>query len=114
VGQVEERRAEVVDEKVMLEALLDYKRERVLPARAEFEAAARARFLGEIDGNKYMRALEAYAGRVIEALGAPESGAAQTATSDSAERRGPQAELDWIESEKSRVLDYYGGILSGC
>lgn len=80
-------------------------RDLVLATRAAFLSAARSGCLGEIDGQKYLRALEEYERNVRNAAGPEAAGPA------SAARDAGQTELDWVESERSWVLDCYGGIL---
>ncbi len=89
---------------------LEHERNRVLDTRAAFQSAASSGCLGEIDGHKYLSVLDEYERRVRNSHGSQGTGKAvpQAPASSAA---GGQAELEWIESERSRVLDCYGGIL---
>ena len=88
-----------------------HERERVFASRAAFQGAAQSGCLGEIDGRQYLRALDEYERHVRHAPGLPGSGEANPAALSASARGWAQKELDWIESEKSWVLDCYGGIL---
>ena len=86
-------------------------RDFVLATRAAFLSAVRSGCLGEIDGQKYLRALDEYERHVRNTAGPEGAGAAGPAGLASATRDGGQTELDWVESERLWVLDCYGGIL---
>jgi len=88
-----------------------HERDRVFASRAAFQGAARSGCLGEIDGQQYLRALDEYERHVRHTPGSPGAGGDSPAGLNAATRSGAQTELDWIESEKSWVLDCYGGIL---
>jgi hypothetical protein len=87
-------------------------RDLVLATRAAFLSSARSGCLGEIDGQMYLRALDEYERHVRNAAAGPE-GASATGPAGiaPATRDGAQTELDWVESERSWVLDCYGGNL---
>lgn len=86
-------------------------RDLVLAARAAFLSAARSGCLGEIDGQMYLRVLDEYERHVRNTAGPEGASATSPAGLASAALDGAQTELDWVESEKSWVLDCYGGIL---
>lgn len=100
------------DESVVDPSLFDYKREHVLPQRDEFDDAAKDGSPSREAGRRYMRVLGEYAGKVYDSPHAPGSASVNPTAHDSATRQAAQAELDWIDTEKSRVMDYFGGILA--
>jgi hypothetical protein len=89
---------------------LGHERDRVFASRAAFQGAARSGCLGEIDGQQYLRALDEYERRVRHAPGPQGAGGADPAALSAATPGGAQTELDWVEAERARVLDCYGGI----
>ena len=100
------------DENVEAPSLFDYKREHVLPQRDEFDVAVRDGSPSREAGRRYVRVLNEYAGKVDDSPHAPGSVSENPTAEDAATRQDAQAELDWIDAEKARVLGYFGGVLA--
>jgi hypothetical protein len=95
---------------VALSDLLERERNHVSDAHAAFRSAAGCGCLGEIDGQRYLRVLREYERHVRDSLESRGAGMSRPAV-DAAARKAVETELEWIDAEKSRVLDCYGGIL---
>ena len=100
------------DEGTLDPRIAEYRLANVVPARAEFDAAINDH--GEVTAEharKYMRVLNSYEQVVLDSPHAPGSGSVRPSAHDSATRRGAGLELTWIESERARILDQFGGSL---